>query len=228
MESGVIATVDGPRSLEEFHDSVPLDNDAPFAESERCIEIRSELTLESGKPIYQGRAAIEELSEQEVSEISSDGTVSSSTTVNKETKYTEFLFVPDSFIAVENSAGTFLFQLLNVKTDHSVTPTNIDLNGYLLDHDDALVWKLGFKDRGANAENGVLHGHDLLEDQEVGGVLGQTEKNQIGIEHSFDSESVKVFLTESGYIDVYQPSSYDSKEFVNYILDEVIDFTVSK
>lgn len=225
MESGVIALVDGPETLSEFHDSMPFDNDAPFSKSERSIEIRNTQKLENGKELYQGRAAKEELTERDSTEINSDGSITASTTIEKDTRYTEFLFVPDEFVAVESSAGTFLFELLTHRTPHTIVSIKFDLDGYLLDNDDAFVWKLGFKERGANAENGVVHGYDLLEDQEVGNILAPTEKNQLGLECSFNSDKIKLFLAESGYVDVYQPSNYDSKDFASLILDELLQYS---
>lgn len=75
-----------------------------------------------------------------------------------------------------------------------------------------------------NAENGVVHGTDLLHDDELSGVLHESNLNQLGLEYPYNGQMLKVNMAESGYFEVYQPSNYESEDYLQFILDEVTHY----
>ena len=225
MRAGVIAVVESDELLNEFQNEVLLNDDRSFSNLKQSIQIRQELELDDGRHAQIGRAAIEDIHEVENVTINESGEISTRTIEEKFTRYTEFVFVSNSFISVESSSGEFLFDLLNNQLGIDVNRVDINLDKLASDHEDALTWKVGFNDRGSNAENGIVHGDDVFQDPEVGDVLGASNKNQLGLEYEYRSDIIKVFLTESSYIEVYQPSNYDTKDFVQFVENEILHLT---
>ena len=87
------------------------------------------------------------------------------------------------------------------------------------------IWKVGFYETHKLAENGVVHGNSLLSDEDIGTVLNNSKKNQLGIDYSFNGQPVRVFIAESGYVEIYQPNNFSSMEFATYIRDQIIPNT---
>ena len=224
MDSGVIAKVETEQPLEDYQETVPLNEEQPFEEVRQSIEVRSEIELDNNRIAQVGRAAIEDLRENDVSQIQEDGSITTGTKIEKYTKFTNFVYVPGSFLAVENGSGDFLFDVLNTRTDHQIARVDINLNQYANAHEEALIWKLGFKDRGGHAENGVVYGEDIIQDTEVGEILGASDKNQLGLVYNFESQKIKPFVTESSYVEVYQPSNFDTKDFIQFIESDILPF----
>ena len=226
MKSGVIASVHGTGDLNDFYETVEPQAEE-FNQLEQCVQITEEISLSNGKVARLGRAAIEDLSDVEDVRIS-DGVIRQYERPEKITLYTDFLFVPDSFVAIASSSGTFAFDLIEQNASVSVEQIEFDLEGYTEQNPDAGPWKVGFYDRIGNAENGVMHGEQLLNDSEIGSVLGTSKKNQVGLEYNHDGHLLKTFVTRSGYVEVYQPSNYSSSDFVGFIESELLPHATPK
>lgn len=216
MNSGKLAIVDSnSNELHSFYNDLS-GGDTPFDTFAEALVINESIDVENGKTIYRGQAALEQVNEIYEKEILESGAIEKQKQLEKTVNTTEFLFVPNSFLAIESSAGEFLYPMLNRNTDHSVFEAEIDLHGYASELESLQYWKIGFEQRSDGAENGVLHGHQVLNDTEIGELLGKAQKNQIGIEHPMGDESAKAFATKSGYFEIYKPD-VDTSGFVNYI-----------
>ncbi|WP_159899178.1 hypothetical protein [Salinirussus salinus] len=222
MQAGVIASVETTSPIKNYRQKVSVDDHPRFDSLEQCIEIRQEFSLEDGRTAQVGRAAIEDLRNRESTNITDGGEIVQREQEEKYTRYTEFLHVSGSFLMVRSSTGTFLFDLLNNHTDKQINVSNIRVNEFTDEHPQALVWKVGFRDRGNNAENGIIHGDGVMQDTEVGDILGTSDKNQVGLVYDFNSESIKMFITEGGYVEIYQPSNYDVKDTIRFVESELL------
>lgn len=89
------------------------------------------------------------------------------------------------------------------------------------DYEDTALWQAGFYDRLGTAQKGVVYGEDVLDDEDIGDPLRDAQINQLGLEYEYDGDQMKITLTESGYIEVYQPSEFDSGEFATYLQNQI-------
>lgn len=221
MDSGKLSIVDSSSDeLDSFYNELP-GGDSPFETFAESIVVDDTIDLGRAGTAYKGRAALEDVEEIYDKEIQESGKIEIEKTLRKAVRTTEFILVPDSFMATQSSAGDFLIPMLNRNTEHAVFEAEIDLIGYVNQIEDPQFWKVGFEQRADGAENGVLHGTQVLGDSEIGDLLGDVQKNQIGIEHPLNDETAKSFATKSGYFELYQPNS-DTKEFIQYLQDNIV------
>jgi len=220
MKAGLIGLVDGEiDSIESF--SRTTENRG--YELREALEIRQTFTDLSGDLIgHSGRAAVQRVVENEDVEIGSEGDITVGETPEVTTLYSEFLIVPNEFVAVGSGSGSFVFDLIGSYTDTTVQEAEINLKSYSQTRPEANPWKIGFYGKQGNAENGVVHGDGLLDDDDLGEILIDTATNQLGLEFEKDGVVFKVFITESGYVEVYQPSNLDSAEYLNFVSSEVM------
>lgn len=143
----------------------------------------------------------------------------------KTASYSEFLAVPGEVVIVNSGAGSFAFSMIGSETNTSIERAEIDLSVFAADHEDDFdPWKVGFYGHVGNAENGVVHGTDLLHDDKLSDVLYESNLNQLGVEYPYDDQMLKVNMAESGYFEVYQPSNYESGDYLQFILDEMTHY----
>lgn len=218
MKAGVIGTVDGDfDGIESFSETYTHDNH----ELERCVEVRQSLTTDSGIPVQTGRVATEKLDEEETVEIEGgEITVYEQTEII--TLYTEFITVPGEFVAVSNSSGVFAFDTIGRNTDTAIERAELDIDSFAESNSDANPWKVGFYGHLGEADNGVIHGTSVLDDSDIGDVLQDAKKNQLGVEYTKDGDQIKVTMAESGYIEIYQPSNYDSADYAEFVVEEIL------
>ena len=220
MEAGILGTVDGQfDELESFQSTTTQDD----TELQRCIEVRRALSLPNRVTAYEGRAAMERLNEQEDVQID-EGEITVYERPQRVTSYTPFLAVPGEAVIVGNGAGTFAFDLIGSQTNTTIGRAELDLGSFVSDFEEVDPWQVGFYGSLGNAENGVVYGNQLLEDEELAGLLGDSNINQLGLEFTYDDAMIKMRMSESGYIEVYQPSSYESEEYLQFVLDEILPY----
>lgn len=219
MKAGVIGLPEGDfGTIESFEQQISED-----PELSQCIEVQRTQTTDNGLTVQKGRAATQQLDEQESVEIV-DGSIRVQSRSQPVTKYTEFVAVPGRFIAVSNGGGTFAFDLLGANT--AIERAEIDLDSYFETQqaeNDATPWKAGFYGHLGNAEKGVVYGEGVLDDSDFGGAVASSQKNQIGLSYSQGDELMKVSVTESGYVEVYQPSNYEESEFAEFVVEDVLE-----
>jgi hypothetical protein len=221
MRAGVIGIIDGTfDEIEPFHESVEQDG----REFDRCIEIRNTKTTDrTNTKVQVGRAALQRIEERERVDIN-DGKVSVVEQPEKVSKYTEFITVPGEFVAVRSGSGTFAFDLIQARTQTTIERTNFDLNAFSEEYDSSDQWQVGFYGNIGNAEKGVIYGEEVLDDSEVGDTVERSQKNQLGLQYPYNDNKIKMTISESGYIEVYQPSNYDEFDFAEYVMEEILPF----
>jgi hypothetical protein len=220
MKAGVIGQLDSPIPFEPSLSNTAQINHDTFSELRQRIETIQEIRLEDGKSVYTGRAAMEDIVSSEEAQILEDS-ISVREKSNKVTKFTNFALLPDEVVIVSSGRGRFVFELLTEHTDCVVTRSKINLNSFIESHPEANPWKVGFYENIGDAENGVVHGNKLLSGTEISNILKKSKKNQLGAEHSFNSELIKMFAAEGGYVEIYQPSEFETAEFVEYVDSEI-------
>ena len=233
MKAGILGVPDhnfGP--IESYSETTVVDAERDLT---ACLEVRS--TKDTGEFVHQtGRAAIQELSSDERVSIKTDeNSISVSEDIDVvKTKYTEFVLVPSEFVAVSSSSGKFAFNLISSQTDTAtISPAEIDLNRFIESYagesrsESASSWQVGFYGNSGSAEKGVVYGDSVYSDSELGGIIERLPKSQIGLDIEGE-ENIRMTATESGYVDIYGPSNYDSEEFVQFILDHVLSHTSEK
>jgi len=203
-----------------------------------CLEVRN--TQEDafgGYTLQTGRAAIEELETEERISIRENA---ASVTAREEsvtrTKYTEFALVPGEFAAVESGRGAFAFDLIGGETDvASIKRGEIDLMSFADSFEgdsrpeNAQPWQVGFYGNAGGAEKGVVYGDGVFDDRDLGEVLKQCPKNQLGlIIEPEDDEEIQMTATRSGYVEVYQPSNYDALDFSEFVIEYVLPHVESR
>jgi hypothetical protein len=221
MKSGVIGIIDGePSPVESYHRTVEQDG-TPLTE---CIDVtETHHDTGDGYTVQTGRAAVQSIASTEVVEITSQGEIAVVEEGQHQTKYTEFVFVPGEFVVVNSGSGVFLFRILrDVLGLKSVERAELNLSKFLSEHNESTPWQIGFYGVDSMAEKGVLYGGDVISDADIGDKLKSSNKNQIGVNYERGEHQLKVSITESGYVDIHQPSNYTSVDFAEYSVDELL------
>ncbi|MDZ5811756.1 hypothetical protein U4E84_10435 [Halorubrum sp. AD140] len=184
------------------------------------IDITGVARTADGIDINEGVAARETLATRESAAIEFDE-ISVDQEMDVVTRHTEFAGIPGEVVVVANTSGLFFYDVLQRAI--SVTPerAQIDLDGVLSEFSDPSLWKVGFYDRDAGAENGVIHGTELQADPAFSNHLTSGAKNQLGMRVSLDGTEYNLNITESGYFEIYEPRDLETKAFLQFIVDYV-------
>jgi hypothetical protein len=227
MKAGVIGQVHG-----DFDgiDTKPF----PMKRNQGGVELQSTIDIEevqqnkSGDTIITGFAGEQTESKRTVSSISDDGRVQTAENLEVRTDSTEFLCLPGEFVIVENSSKTYAFDLIGRATESAIEQVQLDLTAFAEDHEDEVFWMSGFYNTGGNADNGVAYGDDVTNDIEIGGVLQDSEKNRLGLIMEYNPEPLKLMLTESGYVEIYQPSEFGTLSFARFVQEELARYITTE
>lgn len=193
-------------------------------EYQYCIQPDETLHPETlSKPVQTGEAALE-IPEQVEEKIIDDGDIVEESRTRTRTKHTNWLLIPDEIVVVENSEGRFFFDLLSAEFNYEANRAKLDLTSMRSDYAETELWQAGFYDRLGTAQKGVVYGEDVLGDKDIGGPLRDAQINQLGFEYEYNGDQMKLTLTESGYIEIYLPSEFDSEEFVTYLEKEIVQY----
>lgn len=220
MKAGVIGKVDGGFSRITEHSETRVEQDVELT---NCIELIRTISLPDGMEASWGRAAIQRLDEIKEQGIK-DGSIEVYEAQEKITKVTEFLSVPGEFVIVANGGGTFAFDLIGRQTDTLIERSELDLVEFDEDHSDANIWMRGFYGVSGNANNGIVYGNNLKKDSDFADIFASTNMNQVGLEYIYQDTPLKVRMSESGYVEVYQPSSFEVEEYLQFVLDEILEY----
>lgn len=219
MKAGVIGLPE--RGLSEAESRVTQISEDP--DLYQCVEVQWTQKTRGGLTVQKGRAAIQRLDDRESVEII-DGSIRVQSRAEPVTKYTEFVLAPEHFIAASNSGGIFAFNLIGQNVN--IERATINLDSYFEDvtsRYDASPWKAGFYGHLGNAQKGVIYGEGVLDDSDFGRAVSDSQKNQLGVSYEKNNEIFKVNITETGYVDILQPSNYEEAEFADFVTEEILD-----
>jgi hypothetical protein len=199
----------------------------------RSLQVRDRKHLVDGTTVYSGEAAVERVEEnQSVTIDPKSGKISVVESPEREAKYTEFIAVPDKFVAVSSSKDIFGFELLREALPGvSIRNAKLDLNEFAEDYytaEGVNPWQVGFYGNTGSAEKGAVYGEDVFDDQDIGEILERSQLNQLGLTYEYNGERMKMTSAESGYIEVYQPSNYTDKDYAEYIVDHICKYMKKK
>lgn len=120
-----------------------------------------------------------------------------------------------------------MFDILSYQYNQDVTRANIDLNEYAEEYYTAEgvdPWQVGFYGNVGNAEKGVVYGENVFSDDEIGEVLERSQLNQLGLQYNEGEYVIKNTLSESGYVELYQPSNFVSTDFAEFVIQNLIQY----
>ena len=222
MRAGVLAVVDGTFNMVDSFTETVSEDDTELA---RRLEIGRVFSLPDGSMAFAGHAAAERLANQREASIEDDEIhVEEGTEVV--TDYTEFVGVTGEFVVVGSGDGEFAFDLVGAETNTDIQRATLDLDGFFASHGSATPWRAGFAGNGDAGMNGVFHGEDLRSSHDLDSLLADSSLNQLGLSYGYDGDQVKMTASRSGYVEVYQPSSYDAATFLTYLREEMLDHVV--
>ncbi|QLG62215.1 hypothetical protein [Halorarum salinum] len=231
MKAGVIHIAESDTRITDFQKAVELPDGAKFDSVTEAIEVDREIGLEDNSVVQQGKVAVERIVEVDDPRIREDG-IAEYTDEEKVVQVTDFLYHPGKFFAVSSSAGNFAIEVLRNHSSISITPSNFNVDEFIerknSSNGDANPWKIGFYDNLGSAENGVVHGDSLLHDEVVGDTLNAAKKNQIGLDYEFNSLPIRMFASETSYVEIYQPSNFSTEQYTKYVIEEIIPHLEAK
>lgn len=199
----------------------------PKKRKERGAELRSSINIErttentTGTPVIEGTAAEQVRNKIESPSIDDQGQIiENEPRLETNTISTDFASVPGEFVVVESSKHAFAFDMIGREVGASIEPIQFDLASLANDHKkDADFWMSGFYDHDGNASKGVTYGDDVFSDPEIGEAVWDSEKNQLGMDFEFNSDQLRMRITEGGYVQVFQPSEYETLSFIRLVRD---------
>lgn len=177
----------------------------------------------AGNYFVEGTAARQDLEPRKVYDIESDGSIALSENRSIKTTHTaEFLCDGGEYVITENTKKTFVFDLIADAVDEVISDAAIDIDALIDANPDARYWMGGYYNRPGDVSSGDGYADgDIFDDDEFAEVFRESDMNRIGMEFEFESEVVKMLVTEGAYVHVYRPSDYDSLQFKR-LIDEVI------
>lgn len=223
MKSGIVGFVHGDFGRIEDETTAIEDGGTTLL---RRIEVDETLTLESGREVQIGSVAKDEKVRRQKTQITDEGIVREETN-EIETDYAPFAAIPGEVIILGTGAGTFGFDLIGRQVEALIERADIDLDRFVADYEDGSFWQYGFYNTGLNAENGVFYGAELDEDNTAQTFINSASANQIGLDILYGDKPVKLTMAESGYVEVYQPSDWETPEYVEFIADVVLPYVRS-
>ncbi|WP_435552606.1 hypothetical protein [Natrinema sp. CGMCC1.2065] len=226
MNSGVIYLAESDKELPEIREQVTLPDNHDYENLLEAVEVERNVELDSySQNAQQGTIAAERVIETDDTRINEDS-ISEYTIEEKTVVSTDFLHFPGKFFAVSSSSGNFAIDVVNQHTGASIANSKVNIEGFIEQKLDQQIdidpWKIGFYGKHGSIENGVVHGDSVLKDEDIGDVLDIADKNQIGLDYEYSGEQIRMFASESGYIEVYQPNDFTSSQFCEYVDNEIL------
>lgn len=204
-------------------------SDYPLTETRLGETLRRTLNVDGAQTDFQGNAAIvgrgarQDARTVKRLDISESGElVQQNDDVEVTTEAGEFMVSAGEYIVAESTKKTFLHTLVAAATDTESKRYDVDIDGLIDAHPDATYWMGGIYDKDGDADTSDAYGDgDIFEDEDFGEVFRNSKKNRIGMMFEFETQTVKMLVTESGYVEVYRPSDFDTLQFKR-LIDEVL------
>jgi hypothetical protein len=144
------------------------------------------------------------------------------------TSVTDIVYVPDELLLTESLDDEYAHDVVEGAFNGSINSARINLSAFAESLSDVTFWMEGFYDRDAPVDAGTAFGQ-IDEDDEIRRILSESEKNQLGVtDLDYNGRNLKIRITESGYVEVYQPNDVDTVEFTQFIEDCVLPYATPK
>lgn len=217
MQSGIIGQIKGDFSSLDSFASTKTEQGHELT---NALDVRSgQLSLTDDVRVTAGRAMKEQLVDYSYPIFEGEKIITREET-RKDHSYTEFRMIPGEFVVVGQKDGKFAFNMIQAQTDSHISRPSIDLDEYAETRPNADPWKFGFEKSGGNAEQGVIYGHHVTEDPDMGDVLERSEKNQLGLIFRYNGKRIKINVAATGYVEIIEPS-VTTETYIKFIQDEI-------
>lgn len=220
MKRGIIGTGNGNLPSMQSYTSSHQNHGMTLNE---CVEVgpTSSVSTPNGNQItVQTGRALAEVANNVSKPTVQNGSIQSTNTWEKVASVTDFILCPNEFIIIGDTSGKFFFDILGSRNSISVTRPTIDLDAYAQTRPNALPWKYGFSNLGGNADKGVVYGTDLPNDPNMGTILQQSNKNQLGLEFQHNGRQTKMEVSASGFVRIMEPAA-GSDDLAAFVSDEL-------
>lgn len=121
---------------------------------------------------------------------------------------TNWLMIPDRFVIVERSVGTFVFGLIAEQGTATIKRAEIDLLALRNSYPDVSEW--------AHGPDGWVRGTLYGREEDLKAL--PEASNQIGLRGNFDGFSTKMVATRSGYIAAWDLETEQFARFLNEVI----------
>ena len=192
----------------------------------RTLSLRDAETDLRGNTVRVGEGGRQEVAKEKSYDIEPDGTiVSDGERKEKITDVADFLYVDGQYTVTESTKKEFIFSLLAKALDAEISNADLNLERFIQDHQEARFWMAGYYNHSGEPTSGDGYAEgDLFESEEFREVFEESDKNRIGVEFEFETDLVKLLLTEGGYVQVYRPSDFDTLQFKRLVDDEIYPY----
>ncbi|KZX47082.1 hypothetical protein AV929_01770 [Haloarcula sp. K1] len=106
-----------------------------------------------------------------------------------------------------------------------IEPIQFNLNALAADfQEDAEFWMGGFYDHNGMTSNGVAYGDDVFSDTELGDSLWDSSKNQLGMDFEYNTEQIRLRITEGGYVEAHGSDDFETLSLVRLVNDLLLNY----
>lgn len=217
--SGVVALVPADfGTISDTHISEEEGED----NTECYVDIKDEKVSLDGTVLFQEGliAAKRTLTEKQV--LIDSGSVDVTEKRQSDWDWARIWSVPDKFIMVSRSSGTFPFDKLSEAINLDVRRARFNLTEIVQDHPGH--WMGGFEDRKERVRSGTLYGDEIERDIDMGDAFISADKNQIGPIIEFDGREIKTRVTADGFVQVVSPGDYQREKFLSFVEEILITY----
>lgn len=163
--------------------------------------------------------------EDDVVTVTEDGRISSRPSRDHERKRADWLVIPDEQLGVVSDLAALYYVGEALPPGVDVTDPEIDVArlAAALDQD---AWGVGFGGRypaetnGDGAHKGAVYGERVQNDPDLGEDLEVLPLSQVGFEHTFGHDSLKAYISESGYVAAHG-DEWVTRDFVPWVVEIV-------
>lgn len=223
MKSGgiaVITTKDSPQTI----DTAPF----PLTKSKNGRTLRSTVDEEwtqkafDGTTLNKGRAAEETLEEIKTTQLTPTGKIEEGQNeTDIAVNVTDFLRIPGELIVTRSTHDEFAHNLLRKATGEEIYPAVVDLEGFVEQTPNAEPWMGWFSDADGPLDAGSAYG-DISSEPDIERYIKEYQNTQLGLQNvEYNGRLLKLVLSRSGWIAVYEPKELGDIEFARFLRERV-------
>lgn len=225
--TGYIRPMSGSiESLSDHHESCKRDGH----ELNSYVDVdENEINLTDETIAKHGRVAKQQLTKQEMPNISDNGDICIQENQRINWVWTDFWVVqkdnPGSFAVVKNSDGIFAFDQLSNATGTGINQIRFDLEEILSDFPGQ--WIGGFNERSGRVQSGLLYGDKIEDDIKMGDPFKKTSnKTVIGPKINYRGQELKVKVGVDGWVQIVSPGTYPRDKYLSFLRDVILNYTI--
>lgn len=229
MKAGIIGVPEGEADRITDVEAFSTTTEEYGLELNTVVETEEVQTLSGDTKFIEG-TALKETAEDEEKAYIEDGKIRFRDAKVERQQFGEFTVVPanddhNGFVIVSSSSATFAFDLIDRTT--IINRAEISLGGFLKQHNDFSATTAGMSGHAGQVDSAVTWGRNVFDDTEFKDPLGDAvvadNLSQLAGQYMSDGVRVKANLSESGYVQVYEPDM-DTMEFLDWVIRDILPF----